>query len=349
MPNPQRDQRPIVVTCQCGKRFSVAAEHAGRTFTCKTCKATGIVGVSYTNQATHDDQTSAPAGFTTLPEAADAAPVVQASEETKLCPACAEKIRLAAKKCRFCGEVLDTASSIATKDTELKASPRAKQDRARHNQPPVERHGQRLTFHTSYEDAYRLVLKHLQTPGRTTSQCPEIAHNSPKEGLIISIAPAKERGFSLTKHTYAVFYYDKSATHCFIAGHGVTGRELDIIGRIESEAHELPLASEANDRLPPRLLDHPGIDISPSLQHTLKTVIGISLVSLIDWPLLFGFLLFNIAIMTSAWLLLRQFGGAPFPVRGMYKLHIIAWAFPFFFVSLQAVVFFFRASGMMSN
>lgn len=43
IPPPSRPQ--VEVVCQCGKRYKVAAEHAGRTFTCKACNTAGTIPI----------------------------------------------------------------------------------------------------------------------------------------------------------------------------------------------------------------------------------------------------------------------------------------------------------------
>ncbi len=107
---------PITVTCTCGKQYQVASEHAGKAFTCKACNTKGTVPVdqppSRKQKATPLKSTDPPPGFPPLPrvqhvgKAKGATPPAQ--DDTKQCPSCAETIKTASQKCRFCGEDLLT-------------------------------------------------------------------------------------------------------------------------------------------------------------------------------------------------------------------------------------------------
>jgi len=107
---------PITVTCTCGKQYQVANEHAGKSFTCKACKATGMVPAdeapSRNQKATPLKSTAPPPAIPPLPQAQHAGAAKgatpPATDDTRQCPSCAETIKTASQKCRFCGEDLLT-------------------------------------------------------------------------------------------------------------------------------------------------------------------------------------------------------------------------------------------------
>lgn len=114
---------PITVTCTCGKQYRVANEHAGKAFTCKACNTKGTVPVdeppSRKPKATSLKSTDPPPAFPPLPrvqhveKSKGATP--PAKDDTRQCPSCAETIKTASQKCRFCGEDLltDFASRLS--------------------------------------------------------------------------------------------------------------------------------------------------------------------------------------------------------------------------------------------
>jgi len=82
----------IEFSCEsCGKRFTAKDEHAGRRAKCSGCgcatRIPMVASVKYPLPSASMPQPPAP--------------------ETKQCPFCAENIKVEARKCRFCGEILD--------------------------------------------------------------------------------------------------------------------------------------------------------------------------------------------------------------------------------------------------
>jgi ribosomal protein S27E len=113
---------PIQVTCPgCQTTLKTADSSAGKRAKCPKCG--GVIqipaaGAPATGSGDAFHAESDPlAGFTD--EELTGGPVVPASNERKPCPACGEMIARDAVKCRFCGEILDSAlrgkSPAATK------------------------------------------------------------------------------------------------------------------------------------------------------------------------------------------------------------------------------------------
>ena len=97
---------PITVTCTCGKQYQVANEHAGKSFTCKSCNSSVTV---------HPDPLPNTTSLNPLPRRALVTnsessrrldfrgAIPPTTDDTRTCPACAESVKAAATKCRYCG------------------------------------------------------------------------------------------------------------------------------------------------------------------------------------------------------------------------------------------------------
>lgn len=90
----------IRVTCDtCGKVLKAQEEHAGKKAKCPDCGSIVAVPRQEILDAEADDQY----GF----DAASSDDENDASDAQRPCPACGEEIKKDARKCRFCGEILD--------------------------------------------------------------------------------------------------------------------------------------------------------------------------------------------------------------------------------------------------
>lgn len=268
---------PITVTCTCGKQYQVANEHAGKSFTCKACNTKGTVPVGTEQSTTPNERHSRTSSLDSPSENDHSRDMAQApasapATDTKPCPCCAETIKAGAKKCRFCGEILDGPPALPKPSASFSGSSSSGE---RGSLPPelpgtreaVERNGALLTFHTSYEVAYKTVLTVIEQARLIDNAATAITHNNPREGVIAAtVDTMNDRNRLLA---WAVFYSDKGTIKCLIAlagqygtgDHGLqTARLLD---RIQAEGEELPLNRGPQGLLPPRLHEHPGIDLSP--------------------------------------------------------------------------------------
>lgn len=105
---------PITFSCTCGKQFRVADEHAGKTFTCKTCNTAGTVPwpaipIQHRDGATHLAEGDRP----TDTEKTRSAP----PPESRTCPTCTKPNHKEAKRCRYC------SGNLCTPLPETSASP----------------------------------------------------------------------------------------------------------------------------------------------------------------------------------------------------------------------------------
>jgi ribosomal protein S27E len=103
---------PIQVTCPgCQTTLKTADSSAGKRAKCPKCG--GIIQIPAASAPAtgggelFSAESNPLAGFTD--EELTGGPVVPASNDRKPCPACGEMIARDAVKCRFCGEVLDSA------------------------------------------------------------------------------------------------------------------------------------------------------------------------------------------------------------------------------------------------
>ena len=268
---------PITVTCTCGRQYQVANEHAGKSFTCKACKTTGTVPVG-TEQSTTPNERHSRSLSLDSPSPNDhnrekaQSPASAPGTDSKPCPCCAETIKAGAKKCRFCGEILDGPPGLPKPSAGFSGSS-SRGERGplppelSGNRDAVERNGALLTFHTSYEVAYKTVLTVIEQARLIGNAATAITHNNPREGVIAAtVENNKYRNWLLA---WAVFYSDKGTIKCSItlAGQHGTGdhglQTARLIDRIQTEGEELPLTRGPQGLLPPRLPEHPGIDLSP--------------------------------------------------------------------------------------
>lgn len=268
---------PITVTCTCGKQYQVANEHAGKSFTCKACKTTGTVPVGAEQSTTPNERHSRSSSLDS-PSTNDhnyeqaEAPAAAPEHDTKPCPSCAETIKAAAKKCRFCGEILDGSPPLTKPSTGFSGSSGkgvqgSLPPELPGNRDAVERNGVLLTFHTSYEVAYKTVLSAIEQARFIDNETTAITHNNPRDGLIAATVDTFQYRNRLL--AWAVFYSEKGEIKCLIklagqygtGNHGLqTARLLD---RIQTQGEDLPLNRGSQGLLPPRPHEHPGIDVSP--------------------------------------------------------------------------------------
>ena len=101
---------PITVTCTCGKQYQVANEHAGKSFTCKACNTSGTVppgalpNTTSLNPLPKRLPVPNPESSSSLDSLGAIPPT---TDDTRTCPACAESVKAAATKCRYCGCIFD--------------------------------------------------------------------------------------------------------------------------------------------------------------------------------------------------------------------------------------------------
>jgi hypothetical protein len=106
---------PIAVACTCGKQFRVRDDQAGTLVNCQVCGAQCQVPLS-------------DAVGVIAPPAAKLVSAPLEIENTINCPACAEKIPAASRKCPLCSEVLkaDNADSIRFKNPKIEHAPKVR-------------------------------------------------------------------------------------------------------------------------------------------------------------------------------------------------------------------------------
>ncbi|NNM85222.1 MAG: PH domain-containing protein [Phycisphaerales bacterium] len=93
------------LTCICGKTMVVGGDALGRAILCEHCQRTVVPLLA---------QLAEPGGLAAAPSANTPA---AAADNTKACPICGERIAAAARKCRWCGEYLDTPSATAAQSS----------------------------------------------------------------------------------------------------------------------------------------------------------------------------------------------------------------------------------------
>ena len=115
---------PITVTCTCGKQYQVANEHAGKSFTCKACNLIGIAPpVALPNPTSLRSLPRRPP--VTNPESSRSlesrGAIPPKTDDTRTCPTCAESVKEAAIKCRYCDCIFDP-EELARIDLRVSAS-----------------------------------------------------------------------------------------------------------------------------------------------------------------------------------------------------------------------------------
>jgi hypothetical protein len=328
----------ITVTCTCGKQYQVANEHAGKSFTCKACKTTGTVPVG-SEQGTTPNERHSRSSSLNSPSTNDhnnekaEAPAAAPEHDTKPCPSCAETIKAAARKCRFCGEILDGSPPLTKPSTGF-SGPSSKgvqgllPPELPGNRDAVERNGVLLTFHTSYEVAYKTVLTAIEQTRLAGNTGTTITHNSPREGLIAATADSTKLKNKVL--LWAIFYTEKGLTKCRIAMTGMylTGdlasQNTRLLDRIVAQGEELPVFRGAQGVLPPRIHEHPGIDLAP-LSGKISFAAALSLalfavnlfIPLIGWPL---WLFVIVASFRTVAKVESEIADIPIPVNGIEAL-----------------------------
>lgn len=92
-------------------------------FACEVCRYRRELSDDYAGQTVRCPQCAAAQSLAPLP--APAAPAAPASDPR--CPFCAEPIKPEARKCRWCGEILDRSLAIAKKREQVKELERRRQ------------------------------------------------------------------------------------------------------------------------------------------------------------------------------------------------------------------------------
>ena len=339
---------PITVTCTCGKQYQVANEHAGKSFTCKACKTTGTVPVGAEQSTTPNERHSRSSSLES-PSTNDhsrektQAPASAPETDTKPCPCCAETIKAAAKKCRFCGEILDGSPPLTKPSTGFSGSSGkgvqvSLPPELPGNRDAVERNGTLLTFHTSYEVAYKTVLTAIEQARFIDNETTAITHNNPRDGLIAATVDTFQYRNRLL--AWAVFYSEKGEIKCLIklAGQFGTGehglQRTRLLDRIQTQGEDLPLNRGSQGLLPPRPHEHPGIDVSPlSRKIFFWTVASFWIIS----PLCIGWFLLISKIE-------HELSGIPVPITGIETLaKAKVWCYVSFVIDV-VLVFLIAAS-----
>jgi len=329
---------PITVTCTCGKQYQVANEHAGKSFTCKACKTTGTVPVGAEQSTTPNERHSRSSNLASPStnyhnnEKAEA-PAAAPEHDTKPCPSCAETIKAGAKKCRFCGEILDGPPALPKPSTGFSGTA-GKGERGSlppelpGNRDAVERNGALLTFHTPYEVAYKTVLSAIEQARLAGNSGTTITHNSPRDGLIAATADATKLKNKVL--LWALFYTEKGVTKCRIAMTGMyfTGdlasQKSRLLDRIVAESEELPVYKGAQGVLPPRIHEHLGVDLAPlSGKISFAAALSLALFAITLFMPLIGWPIWLFAIVTSFRTVAKvegEIAEIPTPVNGLEAL-----------------------------